>query len=176
VAVPDLTTERHAALMLAVDLHQGVFAQQDFNSAYVVATADLFWEFLTAPVALLIAAGRVVDQTTGRPSTNPGGVSMVAIKDSEKFQLSVQAFDAKGNEVQAPTDVTFTSSDTTILTITDPDASGAVWAVAGNPGSATVTGDWPDSPHGDLQGTLAVDVTTGDAASLVVNAGAAEPQ
>lgn len=96
---------------------------------------------------------------------------MVAIKDTEKFKLTVQALDAKGNAVAPPTDVTFTSSDTNVVTISDPDANGDRWGVAGNPGSAVVTGDWPDSPHGDLQGTLAVDVTVGDAASLVVGAG-----
>lgn len=101
---------------------------------------------------------------------------MVAIKDTEKFKLTVQALDAKGNAVTAPTDVTFTSSDTNVLTISDPDTNGDRWGVGGNPGSAVITGDWPDSPHGDLQGTLAVDVTTSDAASLVVEAGDAVPQ
>lgn len=53
---------------------------------------------------------------------------------------------------------------------------GVRWAVAGTPGSTVITADWPDSPSGDLPGTLAVDVTAGDATSLVVTAGAPVPQ
>lgn len=172
----DLTADRQAALVLAVEIHQASFADEGHDPQMVVDTANAFWGYLTAAVALLVTARRVVDQTTGKPSTNPGGTGMVAIKDSEKFELSVQALDAKGNQVQAPTDVTFTSADTSVVSISDPDANGAVWAVAGNPGSTTIDADWPDSPVGDLHGTLAVDVTVGDAASLVVQAGDPVPQ
>lgn len=166
----DLTPERHLALVLAVGLYSGSFNPEN-NPAEVTTTAGLFWGFLTAPVALSLAAGPVVDQTTGRASNNPGGTSMVAIQDNQKFPLIVSALDAKGDPTTTPTDVTFTSSDTTIVSISAPDANGVTWGVGGNPGSATITGDWPDSPVGDLKGTLAVDVTAGPAASLAISAG-----
>lgn len=92
------------------------------------------------------------------------------MKDTEKAQLTVTAEDAKGQVTATPGDVTFTSSDESVVTIST-DADGTIWAVAGNPGSAVITGDWPDSPAGDLQGTLAVDVTAGDAVSLTITAG-----
>lgn len=167
----DLSPERHLALVLAAQIHQDTFATENYDAQRVVTTANAFWGFLAAPVSLLVTAGRVVDQTTGQPSDNPGGSGMVAIKDSERFKLVVKALDAKGNETTAPTDVTFTAADTTVASISDPDTNGDRWVVAGQPGSTVVTGDWPDSPLGDLQGTLAVDVTVGDAASLVVEAG-----
>lgn len=167
----DLTAERHLALVLAAQIHQDSFATENYDAQRVVTTANVFWGFLAAPISILVNAGRVVDQTTGKASDNPGGTGMVAIKDTEKFALSVKAFDAKGNEVTAPTDVAFTSSDTTIVSISAPDTNGVTWAVAGNPGSVVVTGDWPDSPLGDMKGTLAVDVTVGTAASLAVEAG-----
>jgi len=166
----DLTAERLAALGLAVESHRESFAAENYDPQRVVRTADAYWEFLTAPVSILIIAGPVLDQGTGGKSDNPGGSGMVAIKDTQKFPLTVKAFDAKGNEVQAPTDVTYSVDNTDVASIVNDDA-GAPWVVAGNPGSAVVTGDWPDSPHGDLQGTLAVDVTTGDAASLSIEAG-----
>lgn len=172
--MPDLTDDRRAALWLAVELHRDSF--MGGAATEIVATADAFWEFLTAPVSLLIIAGPVVDQTTGRPTGNPGGTDMAPVKDSDKFPLLVTALDSKQNPTTAPTDVTFSSSDTTVVTISDPDANGVKWAIAGQPGSAVITGDWPDSPHGDLQGTLAVDVTAGDAATLVITAGDPVPQ
>jgi len=93
------------------------------------------------------------------------------MKDTEKAPITVTAEDAKGQVTASVTDVTFTSADPTIATITtDPD--GTVWVVAGNPGSTVITADWPDSPGGDLQGTLAVDVTAGDATSLTITTGA----
>lgn len=97
------------------------------------------------------------------------------MKDTGKFPITITAEDAKLQPTTAGTDITFTSADTNIATITtDPD--GTVWVVAGLPGSTVITADWPDSPGGDIQGTLAVDVTAGDATSLVITAGAEVPQ
>jgi hypothetical protein len=173
-AVNDLTVERATALALAVQLHQTEYLAEGGDPHKVTATASVLWDFLTGPVALLITAGPGADQTTGKPTGNPGGTSMVALKDNEKVQLTVTALDAKGQVTASGADVTFTSSDETVLTITNDDTG--VWAVAGNPGSAVVTADWPDSPAGDIQGTEAFDVTAGDATSLVVTSGDPVPQ
>lgn len=101
---------------------------------------------------------------------------MAAYKDTDKFELTVNAFDAKQQPTDPPSDVTYTSADSTVVSITGPDADGKWWGVAGNPGSTVVTVDWPTSPTGDIQGTGAVDITAGDAASIEVVFGPAMPQ
>jgi hypothetical protein len=100
---------------------------------------------------------------------------MVALKDTEKIQLTVTAEDAKLQPTLAGADITFTSADTTIGTIVT-DADGSTWFVAGLPGSTVVTAEWPDSPSGSITGTLAADVLAGDATSIQINAGAPAPQ
>jgi hypothetical protein len=171
----DLSVERESALAYAVELHRTRFQRCD--SPDVLKTADKFFEWLTAPIFLTVVAGPAVDQTTGKlTGNNPGGDSMAAYKDTAKFMLTVIARDAKQQITDTPSDVTFTSADTSIVAITGPDENGTVWGVCGFPGSTVITGDWPTSPLGDLQGTLAVDVTAGDAASLEVVAGPAVPQ
>lgn len=172
----DLSTERLTALTLAARVHQVGFLVSGADPTRVTGTAEVFWGFLTGPVTLTVTAGPGVDQTTGKPTGNPGGTSMVAIKDSEKFEISLSALDAKGQITTPPTDATLTSSDDTILTVTAADANGQRWGVGGNPGSVVVTAEWPDSPSGDLKGTLAVDVTAGAATSLLVSAGTPVPQ
>lgn len=166
----DLSAERADALAYAVELHRTRFQRCDGPD--VLRTASKFFDWLTAPISLRLTTGPAVDQTTGTPTGNLEGNPM---KDTEKSQIMVTAMDAKGQPTAVGTDITFTSADTSIASIsTDPD--GTVWIVAGVPGSTVITGDWPDSPIGDLQGTLAVDVTAGDAASLQISAGPAVPQ
>lgn len=166
----DLTIPRRIALQHAVDLHRNDFDPGD--GPLVLVTANTLFGWLTGPITLVVTAGPAVDQTTGKFTGNSGGTNMVALKDTEKFELTVTAEDAKGQVTAGPTDVTFTAADTAVLTITGPDADGKTWGIAGNPGSTVLTADWPDSPSGDIQGTLAVDVTVGDAVSLVIAAGA----
>lgn len=91
------------------------------------------------------------------------------MKDTEKAQITVTGSDAKQQPTAVGTDLAITSADTNVATIVT-DATGT-WVVAGNPGSTTISVDWPDSPNGDLAGTVAVDVTTGDATSLVITLG-----
>jgi hypothetical protein len=100
---------------------------------------------------------------------------MVALKDTEKIQLTVTAEDAKLQPTLAGADITFTSADTNIGTIV-MDGDGLTWFVAGLPGSTVITAEWPDSPSGLIQGTEAVDVLAGDATSIQVTAGAPVPQ
>jgi|SRR5581483_1231228 len=165
----DYSAERAASLRLAIEFHQGQWETNDpaGNQTSVLGTANVFYGYLTGAVRIGLTLGSRVDQTTGRITGDPGGNTM---KDTEKVQLTVTAEDAKGQVTAGPSDLTFTSSDETVVTIST-DADGTMWAVAGNPGSAVITADWPDSPSGDLTGTLAVDVTTGDATSLVISAG-----
>jgi hypothetical protein len=151
-----------------VDLHRNDFDAGD--APFVIETANVLFGWLTGPIALRITAEPALDQTTGQPTGNPGGQDMVALKDSEKIQLTVTAEDAKLQPTMAGADITFTAADTTIGTIVT-DGDGSTWFVAGVPGSTVISADWPDSPSGDIQGTLAVDVTSGDATSIQVSAG-----
>lgn len=171
--MPDLTPTRELALQHAVDLHRTDFDAGD--GPFVIETANILFGWLTGPIALRITAGPAVDQTTGQLTGNPGGQDMVALKDTEKIQLTVTAEDAKLQPTLAGADITFTSADTTIGTIVT-DADGSTWFVAGLPGSTVVTAEWPDSPSGSITGTLAADVLAGDATSIQINAGAPAPQ
>jgi|SRR6185312_3756879 hypothetical protein len=167
--MPDYSNERNNALMFAVESHRNDITPCDPRR--VLRAANMYFCWLTAPIRLILGRGPAVDQTTGQPTNNEGDT----MKDTDKAQLTVTAEDAKGQVTASGADITFTSADTTVATIvTDPD--GTMWVVAGNPGSTVITADWPDSPGGDLQGTLAVDVTAGDATSLVITAGAPVPQ
>lgn len=161
----DYRSERIDALGYAVELHKDALTCCD-RAAHVIRDANTLFRWLTAPIRLVLALGPRVDQETGTPTGNEGDT----MKDTEKAQLTVTAEDAKGQVTASGADITFTSADESIATITtDPD--GTIWVVAGVPGSTVITADWPDSPSGDLQGTLAVDVTAGDATSLVITTG-----
>lgn len=163
----DTSSERALALSQTTALYAGRYTGGTKSDKQFLATASAQYGWLTGPVALTITLGPAVDQATGRITGTPGGDTL---KDSEKALLSANAVDAKGNPTSAPTSLTYTSADTTIATIVT-DADGP-WVVAGSPGSTVVTGDWPDSPSGDVQGTVSVDVTAGDAVSLSITLGA----
>lgn len=166
----DTTNERALALTQTTALYAGRFTGGASHNSQFLETATAQYLWLTGPVALNITLGPAVDQDTGKPTGNEGDT----LKDSERALLAANAVDAKGQPTSAPTSLTYTSADETIATIvTDADGS---WVVAGNPGSTVVTGDWPDSPSGDVQGTVAVDVTAGDAVSLAITLGTPVPQ
>jgi hypothetical protein len=94
----------------------------------------------------------------------------VQIHDNEQFPLVVQAVDTKGFPVDDTSAVTFSVDDSTVLALVD-DGSGGTNAVAGNPGSAVISGT-----DGTISGTLAVDVTPGGIAALSISAGAVTQQ
>jgi hypothetical protein len=124
---------------------------------------------------LVLSPGKVYEQG-GSPGTGqdaiitPGGV--VQLNDNQYFPLVVQAVDTKGFPVSDTSAVSFTSSDETILTIgalpdpANPAGGDVPCAIAGNPGSAVLTGT-----DGSISGTLAVDVTPGGVAALTITAG-----
>ena len=124
------------------------------------------------PYQLIITPGKISHQSDPSkvrdPHFTPGGA--VQIHDDEQFPLQVQAVDTKGFPVPDTSAVTFSSSDDTVLSLQD-DGSGGTNVVAGQPGSAVITGS-----DGNLSGTLAVDVTAGDIAALSITAGAVEKQ
>lgn len=167
----DTSTERVLALTQTTQLYAGRFTGGASHDQQFLATATAQYRWLTGPTELIITLGPKVDQATGQPTGNPEGETL---KDSEKALLVADAVDAKGNPTSAPTSLTYTSADESIATIViNQDGT---WVVAGSPGSTVVTGDWPDSPSGDIQGTVAVDVTAGDAVSLKITLGTPVPQ
>lgn len=167
----DTSNERALALVQTTALYAGRFTGGDSADTRFLTTASAQYAWLTGPVAISITLGPKVDQTTGKPTGNPEGAPL---KDTEKALLQANAVDSKGNPTSAPTSLAYTSADTSIATIvTDADGT---WVVAGSPGSTVVTGDWPDSPSGDIQGTVSVDVTAGDAVSLNITLGTPVPQ
>lgn len=167
----DRLNKRITALAHAVALHTARYSTGstgDRGDSGVMHTAERLYGWLGGPNQLVITLGQPVDQTTGQPTGTPQGGPM---KDSDKCPLIVKAFDAKQQLTTVGADVTFTVADTNVCTISDPDVDGIRWVIMGLPGSTVITGDWPDSPNGDLPGTVAVDVTPGDATSLVLSLG-----
>ena len=94
------------------------------------------------------------------------------LNDNQYFPLVVQAVDTKGFPVQDTSAVSFASSDETVFTIgqlpdpANPAGGNVDCAIAAGPGSAVLSGN-----DGNISGTLAVDVTTGNIASLNITAG-----
>jgi hypothetical protein len=165
----DYSGERVDALAYAVELHK-----HDIEPSIqrVLRDANGMFRWLTAPIRLIVTLGPPVDQETGQPTNDEGDT----MKDTSKAQLTVTGADAKDQPTNVGTDVTFTSADESIATIVTDPADGSAWVVAGIPGSTVVTGTWPDSPSGSISGTVAVDVTAGDAVSLSITLGDEVPQ
>jgi hypothetical protein len=94
--------------------------------------------------------------------------------DSQQVTLSVSGVDAAGNPVPvSATGLSFSVDDESILTLTDNGDGSALVVTTGSLGTATVTVS--DDPDGDgtvnFQGSLAIDVVTGDVTEIVINAG-----
>jgi len=97
----------------------------------------------------------------------------------QQVALEVSATDAYGNPVTDDLgDVTWTSSDPSVVEVVQSESPTAVTARAVGPAgtaAVTVTAD-PDRDTGtpNFQGSLAVDVVAGDVTELVVTAGTPE--
>lgn len=162
------------ALRLAVELH-GPDPITPEAAGVVLATANVFAEWLGNPVVRLSIRPGIWTYNQGsnqyRPTEFKGDVMQLA--DNQQVSMTVEATDAKGFETNEAGDVvvTWDTSDGTVLSL-QPAADGlSCLAVAGNPGAALVT-----VSDGTNSGSLAVDVTSGPAVALVVNAGTPEDQ
>jgi hypothetical protein len=167
----DTSSERALALVQATALYTTRFTGGTKSDKTFLATASAVYEWLTGPVTLSVRLGPRVDQTTGQPTGNMGGNEL---KDTEKALVIIDAVDAKDNPTSVPTDVDVTVADAAVATVTQDDAGW--WVVAGSPGSTVGTVEWPSAPGGPISGTVAIDVTTGDAVSLRVTLGTPVPQ
>jgi hypothetical protein len=138
----------------------------------VLALADIFYRWLAAPVTLSMAAAPVTYEQAGGPGVPTvfrEGTTVAILTDTQQVTLAVEPEDSKGEP--APDTLTWSSSDTNVITLTvAPDTLSAL-AVAGAPGTAVVT-----VTDGTLSATDSIDVTSGPVASLVITEGTPEPQ
>jgi hypothetical protein len=98
------------------------------------------------------------------------------LQATQQVPLSVTGTDAEGNPVSDLGDVTWESSDSSIIAV-DADADDPTKAVASATGpvgtaAVTVTAD-PDRDTGtpNFQGSLAIDVVAGEVTEVVITAG-----
>lgn len=121
-------------------------------------------------VTLTIVPGpEAVDQSdptkTAPVKYNQKG-NTLQLADNQKCPLSVQETDTKGFPVNAG-QITYSVDDTSVATVADAGDGTGPFLVAGNPGSTLL-----HATDGTLSGSLAVDVTSGQAAALQISAGA----
>jgi hypothetical protein len=102
------------------------------------------------------------------------GVTTLTIKDSQKFSVSLDARDAKGNPASFDGKPTFAVDRTDLLTVTpSPDGMTAEVAAVGPLGSAQLTATVDAAIGPDVVsiiGTLTVDVVGGQATVVSLNA------
>jgi hypothetical protein len=91
----------------------------------------------------------------------------------QQVDLSISGEDAYGNPVTITGNTTWSSSDTSVVSVTMTDSSHAVAAAVGPVGSAsvTVTNDVNNDGTGDYIGSMAFNVVAGQMADIVVTAG-----
>lgn len=122
----------------------------------------------------------VVEDKATQPASGPPGTPAthreeitVQITADQQVQLTIRAEDAYDNPVDLTDGVTWTSSDESIVALTEV-SNNTVTAVAVGPvgsvavtAAANTTGD--EAP--DFQGSIAIDVVAGDVAEIIVQAG-----
>lgn len=168
----DGRTARSHALNAAALLHADEFARDrgDPRTEDVLRTANRLTEWLLGAAHIRFLLGPVIEQGIASPPAHhhrhtTEGAVMAALTDTQKFAVTVQASDSKGFPVADS--FTFTEdSNGAVITVTagEDGKSAIVSAVA--PGSAVLTATDADG----ITGTLAVDVTTGGVASIVMTA------
>jgi hypothetical protein len=159
----------------------------DERSAAAIATAILYsgkkpdndqlemtysW-FLTKIMGLRIKVGPVTYQQGGsgsRPTTlTKDGFRM---KDTEQVHATIEFDDTKGFATPDLDQVDWVVDDPSVATAQpDNDGSGGCMFVAGSPGSTLGR-----MTAGNITGSVAIDVTTGDAVSAKITLGDPEPQ
>jgi hypothetical protein len=147
--------------------------------AAVRATAEEFLVWLGGTRHIHLLAGVVVDQSTGLPTGTPsttGGIT-VQIHDNEQFELTLAETDSKGQATTDPgVQVSWTSSDESVVPLSVSDDSLTFHVVAGLPGSAVIEVSVTLPDGSILTATEAVDVVAGGVATIALNAGTVSPQ
>jgi hypothetical protein len=164
--------ERKAALDAAVDLFARAQAPPSAETVLAYATAFLGW--ITGAQLRLIVDPITYDQgdpARSQPTRYNGGI--VQLTDTQQVLLSVEPLDSKGEPTSDT--LTWSSSDTTVISLVPSADTLSCLCVAGVPSAAgsavTVTvGD------GVLSASESFNVIAGTAASLVITAGTPEAQ
>jgi hypothetical protein len=120
-------------------------------------------------VIVRLRIGAVTNRRTGAPVAHTVGGATMQLHDDEQVSYTLSAVDAKGQALAGDT-FNAASDNETVVTIAQQD-DGSFLAVAGTPGSATLT-----FSDGSLSVTEAIDVIAGDAVAISVTAGTVEKQ
>ena len=91
----------------------------------------------------------------------------------QQVELTISGQDRYGNTVDISGDVVWSSSDESIVQVTN-DAPGRATATAVGPtgtAAVTVSNDVNQDGTGDFQGSIAIDVVAGDIAEIEIAAG-----
>lgn len=159
---------REACRVVAADcLPAQVKAQQ------AVHAAAQFFEWLTAEdpaVRLVLTAGMVYEIANGQRVIVGWPVRKgrtMQLKDTQQVDLAVEAVDAKGFDVVGDT-ITWTSSDTTAVTLVPAPDGKTVTVVANSPAVGVVI---TAADENGLTVTDSIDVIPGDAVALRVTEG-----
>lgn len=151
----------------------------------VLNTADLFLGWLRAggtAWTVRVRASAPMDEAAMTPTathipTDPTmeDATMAAMNTGQMLKLTADPEDAAGYDVDVP--VVFTVDDEAVATIRDiSDDPKSVYVVSGAPGSAVVTATVTKADGTELTGTLAIDVTSADVASVNIEAGEPEDE
>jgi uncharacterized protein YjdB len=91
----------------------------------------------------------------------------------QQVELTISGEDSYGNPVNISGDVAWTSSDESIVTVSNDSPDKAMAVAVGPVGSAsvTVTNDVNQDGSGDFIGSIAIDVVAGRMADIEVTAG-----
>jgi hypothetical protein len=91
----------------------------------------------------------------------------------QQVELSISGQDNYGNPVNITGNTSWSSSDTSIVSVNMTDSSHATATAVGPIGSAavTVTNDVDQDGTGDFIGSLAIDVVAGNMTEITITAG-----
>lgn len=141
----------------------------------VLDLAQELWDWAAeTPDDLIILIGIPTEQDDPQPDSGYykeyDMAEAVTLKDSQQVSVAVKPVDKKGYPVTD--ELTWTSSDESVVGLTTAEDGYSALFVAGAPGSAAVT---VSDPNG-LTDVIAVTVTTGDATGLSAVIGTPEEQ
>lgn len=164
---------RAEALRLAVALY-ALRPHDDLTTDAVLLIAGKFTAFLAArPASISVGAPIITSQDhpgPPQPATRTGPDMAVTMKDTDNATYpAAEEFDSKGFPVQGSVTVSEDSNGAVVAMTTNADGTTTFAAVA--PGAAQVT--WTD---GTISFADTINVTAGDAATIVVGEPTITPQ
>jgi hypothetical protein len=144
------------------------------HTEVVPKQAPIRWRWNIGPVTIKSSEPIPRQQPPVRTFTQESEVNMQLTAD-QQVELSISGEDAYGNAVDISGDVAWTSSDESIVAVTQNSSDKATAAAVGPVGNATVTvtNDVDSDGSGDFIGSIAINVVAGKMADIEVTA--AEP-